>query len=65
VIHRMIGFWVIKRAWRLLTAADDPRPLQQRLTHEAKRLLIGAAITVALLVVGAVVLVVVLIALVS
>ena len=64
MIHRFVGFWVIRRAWRLLTA-DDPRPLQQRLTHEAKRLLIGAAITVALLVVGAIVLVVVLIALVT
>ena len=62
MIHRFVGFWVLRRAWRLLTA-DDPRPLQQRLTHEAKRLLIGAAITVALLVVGAIVLVVVLIAL--
>ncbi len=53
MIHRMIGFWVIKRAWRLVRA-DDPRPLQQRLTHEAKRLLIGAAITLALLIVGAI-----------
>ena len=63
MIHRLIGFWVIRRAMRILTA-DDPRPLRARLTHEAKRILIGAAITLALLVVGAIVLVVVLIALV-
>ena len=60
MIHRFIGFWVIRRAWRLLTA-DDPRPLQQRLTHEAKRLLIGAAVVAALMVVGAILLVVLLI----
>ncbi len=64
MIHRLLGMWVLKRAWRLLTA-DDPRPLQQRLTREAKRLLIGAAITLALLVVGAIVLIVLLIALVT
>jgi hypothetical protein len=62
VIHRFIGFWVIRRAIRLLTA-DDPRPLRERLTREAKRILVGAAITAALLVFGAIVLIVVLIAL--
>ena len=62
MIHRFIGFWVLKRAIRILTA-DDPRPLAQRLTHEAKRILIGAAITAALLVVGAIVLIGILIAL--
>jgi hypothetical protein len=56
--------WVLKRAWRLLTA-DDPRPLQQRLTREAKRILVGALITATLLVVGVIVLIVVLIALVT
>jgi hypothetical protein len=45
--------------------AEDPRPLRERLTREAKRILIGAAITLALLVVGVIVLVVVLIALVT
>jgi hypothetical protein len=60
VVHRLIGFWVLKRGWRLLTA-DDPRPLQQRLTHEAKRILVGAAITLALLIVGAIVLLVLLV----
>ena len=56
MLYRFIGLWVIRRAIRLLTA-DDPRPLRQRLTREAKRILIGAAITLALLVVGVVVLV--------
>ncbi len=60
MIHRLLGMWVLKRAWRLLTA-DDPRPLQQRLTREAKRLLIGAAVVAALMVVGAILLVVLLI----
>ena len=60
MIHRLLGMWVLKRAWRLLTA-DDPRPFQQRLTREAKRLLIGAAVVAALMVVGAILLVVLLI----
>jgi hypothetical protein len=64
VIHRFIGFWVLRRAIRILTA-DDPRPLGQRLGREAKRILLGAAITAALLFVGAIVLLVVLIALVA
>jgi hypothetical protein len=64
VIHRLIGLWVLRRAFRLLTA-DDPRPLRQRLTREAKRILVGAAITVALLFVAAIFLVVVLISLVT
>jgi hypothetical protein len=62
VIHRFIGFWVLRRAIRILTA-DDPRPLKERLTREAKRILVGAAITFALLVVGAIVLIAILIAL--
>lgn len=64
MIHRLIGMWVLRRAFRLLTA-DDGRPLRARLTHEARRILVGAAITLALLVVAAVVLVVVLVALVT
>jgi hypothetical protein len=48
LIHRFIGLWVLRRAWRLLSA-DDPRPLRARLTREAKRILIGAAITAAVL----------------
>ncbi len=64
MIHRLLGMWVLKRAWRLLTA-DDPRPLQQRLTREAKRLLVGAAVVAALMVVGAILLIVLLVALVT
>ena len=55
---------MLRRAIRILTA-DDPRPLRERLTREAKRILVGALITVALLVVGLIVLIVVLIALVT
>ena len=61
MVHRLIGFWVLRRAMRILTA-DDPRPLPRRLTHEAKRILVGAAITLALLILGAIVLLVVLVA---
>jgi hypothetical protein len=61
VLHRFIGLWLIRRAFLLLTA-DDPRPLRQRLTREAKRILVGAAITLALLVIGAILLLVLLIA---
>ena len=64
MIHRFLGLWVLRRAIRLLTA-DDGRPLQARLTHEAKRILVGAAITLALLVVAAVVLIAVIVALVT
>ena len=62
MVHQLIGMWVLRRAWRLLTA-DDPRPIKERLTREAKRILVGAAITVALLFVGAIALIVLLIAL--
>ena len=54
--------WVLRRALRLLTA-DDPRPIKERLTREAKRILVGAAITLALLFVGAIALIALLIAL--
>jgi len=64
VIHPVIGMWVLRRAFRVLTA-EDGRPLQARLTHEARRILVGAAITLALVVVAAVVLVAVLVALVT
>jgi hypothetical protein len=64
VIYRFLGMWAIRRAYRLLTA-DDARPLKARLTREAKRILVGAAITLALIVVGAIVLIAVLIALVT
>lgn len=55
--------WVLRRAFRLLTA-DDPRPLKERLTREGKRILVGAAITLGLLVLGAIVLIALLVALV-
>jgi hypothetical protein len=61
VIHRLIGFWVLRRAVRILTS-DDPRA---RLTREARRIFIGAAITLLLLVVGIIVLIALLIALVT
>ena len=64
MIHRLLGMWVLRRAYRLLTA-DDARPLGARLTHEARRILLGAAITLALIVAAVVVLIVVLIALVA
>ena len=64
MIYRFLGMWAIRRAYRLLTA-NDARPLKARLTREAKRILIGAAITLALLVVAAIVLIAVLIALVT
>ena len=62
MFHRLIGMWVLRRAWRLLTA-DDPRPLRERLTREAKRILVGAAITLTLLFLGAIALIALLIAL--
>ena len=56
--------WVLRRAFRLLTADDGP-PLRDRLTREARRILIGAAITLAALVAVAVVLLALLIALIT
>jgi hypothetical protein len=64
MVYRLVGFWVLRRAFRILSA-DDPRPLPARLTHEARRILLGAAITLALLVLGAIVLLVLLVAAVS
>jgi hypothetical protein len=62
VLYRFLGLWAVRRAIRLL-AADDPRPLRERLTLEAKRILVGAAITLALVVVAVVAVIAVLIAL--
>jgi hypothetical protein len=61
MVYRLVGVWALRRAYRLLTA-DDPRPLSQRLGREAKRILIGAALTLGLLILGVIVLVGVLIA---
>ena len=54
--------WVLRRAYRLATV-DDGRPLRARLTGEARRILIGAAITLALLVLGVIVLIALLVTL--
>jgi hypothetical protein len=56
-----VGMWALRRAVRLLTA-NDPRPLDRRVVAEGKRIVIGAAITLALLVTAAVVLFAVVIA---
>jgi hypothetical protein len=56
--------WALRRALRLLTE-DDPRPLRDRLTREGKRILVGAAMTLALLVLGAILLLALLIGLVT
>jgi hypothetical protein len=64
VIQGLVGMWALRRAIRILTA-DDQRPLRERLTREAKRILVGAAITLALLFVGVIVLIAVLIAVVT
>ena len=64
MIYRFLGMWVLRRAYRFLTA-DDGRPLRARLTREARRILVGAAITLALLVVVAIGLIVLLIVLVT
>ena len=61
MVYRLVGFWVLRRAYRILTA-DDPRPLPARLTQSARRILLGAAITLALLVLGAILLLVLLVA---
>ena len=62
MFYRLIGFWVLRRAYRIVTA-DDSRPLAQRLGAEGRRILIGAAITLALLILGVILLIAVLIAL--
>ena len=64
MVYRLIGFWALRRAYRLLTA-DDSRPVAQRLGREARRILVGAAITLALLFVGVILIIVLLITLAS
>jgi hypothetical protein len=61
MLYRLIGFWVVRRAYRIVTA-EDPRPLAKRLGAEGKRILLGAAVTLALLFLGAVLLIAVLVA---
>jgi hypothetical protein len=64
MLQGMVGMWALRRAVRLLTA-DDPRPLRTRLTAEAKRILVAAAVTLALLLAAAIGLLAVAIAVVS
>jgi hypothetical protein len=61
MLHRFLGLWVLRRAFRLLTA-DDPTPLRARLTREGKRILIAAAGVFAVIVAAVILLIVVLIA---
>ena len=61
MLYRLIGFWVLRRAYRIVTA-DDPRSLGARLGAEGKRILMGAAITLALLILGTVLLIAALVA---
>lgn len=61
MFQSMVGMWAVRRAVRLLTA-DDPRPLGRRLTAEGKRIVIGAAIMLALLMAAAIALIAVAIA---
>jgi hypothetical protein len=61
LLHRFLGLWLLRRAFRLLTA-DDPRPLRTRLTGEARRILVAAAVVVAVIVAGAILLIVILVA---
>ena len=62
MLYRFIGMWVLRRAYRILTA-DDPRPLAARVGAEGKRILVGAAITLALLFLGVIALIALLVAL--
>lgn len=42
MIQRWLGLYVLRRAWHVLL--DDSVPLAERLTREAKRLLVGALV---------------------
>ena len=64
MLYRFIGMWVLRRAYRIVTA-DDPRPLAARVGAEGKRILVGAAITLALLLLGVIVLIALLVTLAS
>ena len=46
-MYAFIGMWVLRRAFRILTA-EDSRPLAVRVGAEGKRILVGAAITLGL-----------------
>ena len=64
MLQTMVGRWALRRAVRLVTA-EDPRPLGSRLAADGKRIVISAAITLALVVAAAIVLIAVAIAAVS
>jgi hypothetical protein len=51
LFYRWVGFWAVRRAYRVLQGEGDSRPLKARVTHEARRLLIGAGVVVLLAVV--------------
>jgi hypothetical protein len=61
MVYQFFGMWAIRRAIRILTA-DDAGPLPDRLTREAKRILVAAAITIGVIVLGVIVLIGVLVA---
>jgi hypothetical protein len=61
VLFKFIGMWALRRAFRILTA-DDSRPVLARVGEEGKRILIGAAVTLALLILAAIALIAVLVA---
>jgi hypothetical protein len=61
MLYNFVGMWALRRAYRILTS-DDPRPLPQRLGREARRILLGAAVTLGLVILGVILLVGVLIA---
>ena len=61
MLQTWVGMWALRRALRVLTA-DDQRPLDRRLAAEWKRLMVRAAITLALLVVAGIALIAVVIA---
>jgi hypothetical protein len=48
LISRWLGFWAFRRAYRLLLAPDDPRPLPERLAHEGRRLLLVVGLVILL-----------------
>jgi hypothetical protein len=64
MLQTWVGMWALRRTLQVLTA-DDPRPLDRRLAAEGKRLMVRAAITLALLVVAGIALIAVVIAAVS
>ena len=62
MLYKFIGMWVLRRAYRIVTA-DDARPLAARVGAEGKRILVGAAITLGLLVLAGIALVALFVAL--